>query len=56
MSDRIGRRANIMALLSPFKSIYRSVNEFLRQEIRTVIGPFLLQRIVGVIRSYAGAR
>jgi len=56
MSDMAGRRANIMALLSQFKSIYRSVNELLRQEIRVVIGPFILQRIKGVIRSYEEAR
>ena len=56
MGDTVGRRAKIIALLSQFKSIYRSVDELLRQEIRAVIGPFLLQRIIGVIRSYEEAR
>jgi len=56
MSDIIGRRAKVTALLSQFKSIYRSVDELLRQEIRVAIGPFLLQRIIGVIRSYEEAR
>ena len=56
MSEVVGKRARIVALLSQFKSIYRSVNELLTQEIRVAIGPFILQRTKGVIRSYGEAR
>lgn len=48
-------RAAVLAFNAQFKEIKRSAEELLRQEI-VVIGPFLMQKVLGIVESYNDAR
>lgn len=48
--------AMVSALSAQFKEIKRSAEELLNQEIRVAVGPFIMQKVLGVVESYNDAR